>query len=51
VSFKEFYEARHGKFPGELGQTYDSIFKNMCNAVADYVDEKIEKLRKELKND
>ena len=38
MKFKEFYEARYGKYPGAEGERYEDIFKRLTDAFAEYVD-------------
>lgn len=44
--FREWYEQRHGDWPGMPGENYDDIFRRLCDAVADYVDETVDELHK-----
>jgi hypothetical protein len=37
--FREFYTERHGVWPGSPGERRDVIFRRICDAQADYIDE------------
>lgn len=38
-SFREWYEERHGVWPGHTGEPIDAVVRRVLDAVADYTDE------------
>lgn len=41
MKFRDWFESKHGKFPGEKGEEYQRIIERLCNACAEYVDESV----------
>lgn len=41
MKFRDWYESKHGKFPGQQGEEYQHIVERLCNACAEYVDESV----------
>lgn len=38
-TFKQFYEDRHGVYPGSMGETHLAVFERLTETFSDYVDE------------
>lgn len=44
MKFKEWYEKKHGKYPGICGEYTHTVMARVAEAIAEYVDEKIKEL-------
>ncbi len=40
--FKKYYESKYWAWPGQEGEQYNIIFKNLCDTFAEYVDHVVE---------
>lgn len=41
IDFKSYYLKRYADWPGTAGESYDDVFKRLCNTVAEYIDESV----------
>lgn len=40
-TFREFYEERHGQYPGVEGECFTDVMERLADTMADYIDGKL----------
>ncbi len=48
MKFKQWFEQKYGVYPGRVGEPNAVVDVRLANAVAEYVDEQVSKMRAEL---